>query len=353
MARSSVAVIFGGRSGEHEVSVRSAIAVTEGLSGAHDVLPVLIDAEGRWLLQPSGVARPSGGEPVFLAPTPEDHGCLRSLASAVVLGRPEVYFPLVHGTFGEDGTLQGLLELAGVPYVGSGVLGSAAGMDKAIMKALFAQAGLPQCPFAVLHDSAASHDILLEPLGLPLFVKPANLGSSVGITKVKTRDALEPALARAFSFDRKVIVERGVDAREIEVAVIDGEPPAASVPGEVVPDREFYDYESKYASASRSELRIPAPLAPDVAERAGDLARRVFRAVEAEGYARVDLFLDRDTDRLLVNEINTIPGFTSISMFPKLWDASGLPYAALLERLIALARKRHAARSALARRFTP
>jgi D-alanine-D-alanine ligase len=290
---------------------------------------------------------------VFVAPTPDDGGQLRSIANAKVLAQPEVYSPLVHGTFGEDGTLQGLLELAAVPYVGSGVLGSAAGMDKGIMKALFAQAGLPQCPFAVLCGPAANHDELLDPLGLPLFVKPANLGSSVGISKVKTRDALEPALARAFSFDRKVIVECGVDAREIEIAVIDGEPPAASVPGEVVPDREFYDYESKYASESRSELHIPAPLSRDMSERAGDLARQAFRAVDAEGYARVDLFLDRQTDQLLVNEINTIPGFTSISMFPKLWDASGLSYTALLERLVALARKRREARAALARSITP
>jgi D-alanine-D-alanine ligase len=221
-------------------------------------------------------------------------------------------------------------------------------MDKEVMKALFAQAGLPQCSFAVLRDEATSPEAVLATLSLPLFVKPASLGSSVGISKVKTREALGPAVARAFAFDRKVIVEQGVSAREIEIAVLGSDRPAASVPGEVVPDREFYDYDSKYSADSRSELRIPAPIEERAAERARELALRAFRATNADGYARVDLFLLPETGEWLVNEINTIPGFTSISMFPKLWEATGLSYVALLRRILDLALARHAAQATLA-----
>jgi D-alanine-D-alanine ligase len=344
MARLKVALLFGGRSGEHEVSIRSAVSVAQGLGVHHDVVPVLVDREGTWRLQ-AGSPAASGGEPVFLTPAPADHGRLRRLSDAGFAAEPDVYFPVLHGTYGEDGTVQGLLELAGVPYVGSGVAASAAGMDKELMKALFAQAGLPQVPYRVLHrgDDARS----LRDLGLPLFVKPANLGSSVGVSKVKTEVELAPALETAFAYDRKVMVEAGVDVREVEIAILGNDQPAASVPGEVVPDREFYDYESKYSADSRTTLHIPAPIDDETRGLVQSLGVRAFRAVDAAGYARVDFFLERRTGRVLLNEINTIPGFTSISMFPKLWEATGVSYADLLSRLVELGTARHRERAAL------
>ena len=347
-ARRRVAVLFGGRSGEHEVSLRSAASVGEGLAARHEVLCVLIDRAGRWRLQEGARPAPAGGQEVFLAPSPEDGGRLRRLSDAAERARPEVFFPVLHGTHGEDGTVQGLFELAAVPYVGAGVLASAAAMDKAIMKALFARAGLRQVDYRVLlrPDPEESARILDE-LGLPVFVKPANLGSSVGITKVKTRGDLGPALERAFAYDRKVLLERGVDARELEVSVLGNDVVEASVPGEIVPDREFYDYDSKYSAESGTELKIPAPVDETTAAEIRRLGVAAFRAVDASGYARVDVFLEKKTGRLLVNEINTIPGFTPISMFPKLWAASGIPYEDLLGRLVALAFERHASRARL------
>ena len=346
--RRKVALLFGGRSGEHEVSLRSALSVAEGLAERHEVLPLLVEKSGAWRLQPAGAPRPDGGEPVFLAASPEDGGRLRSLGDARELARPDVFFPVLHGTYGEDGTVQGLFELASVPYVGAGVLASAASMDKAIMKSLFAEAGLPQVEHRVLRarDAAAEAELVRE-LGLPLFVKPANLGSSVAVSKVKTREALAPALELAFAYDRKVVVERGHDVREIEVSVLGNEEPAASVPGEIVPDREFYDYDSKYSAESRTELHIPARLTPAESDAVRSLALRAFRAVDAAGYARVDCFVEKAGGRLLLNEINTIPGFTSISMYPKLWQASGLAYGELLARLVALGVERHGARARL------
>jgi len=343
--RLKVALLFGGRSGEHEVSVRSAASVARGLDARYDVLPVYIDRDGTWRLQ-TGEPRDTGGEPVFLVPAPADGGQLRGLADAAPLAHPDLYFPVLHGTYGEDGTMQGLLELAAVPYVGSGVAASAAGMDKELMKALFAQAGLPQVPYRVRHAGEDAGGLVRE-LGLPLFVKPANLGSSVGVTKVKREADLASALQSAFAFDRKVVVEAGIDAREIELSVLGNDAPEASMPGEIVPDREFYDYDSKYSADSKTELRIPAPLDDATRAAAQQLAVRAFRAVDAAGYARVDFFLERGTGRLVLNEINTIPGFTSISMFPKLWEASGVSYEALLDRLVQLGLARHRERSAL------
>jgi D-alanine-D-alanine ligase len=345
--RRKVALVFGGRSGEHEVSLRSAASVAEGLAAHHDVLPVFVGKAGAWLLQ-DGAPRGAGGTPVFLAASPEDGGRLRRLADAREVARPDVFFPVLHGTYGEDGTVQGLFELAGVPYVGAGVAASAAAMDKAIMKSLFAQAGLPQVEYRVLtRRDAAAERRLVEELGLPLFVKPANLGSSVAVSKARTPDALDPALQLAFSYDRKVVVERGHDVREIEVSVLGNDEPEASLPGEIVPDREFYDYDSKYAASSRTELVIPARLGDAEREAVRRVGIAAFRAVDACGYARVDCFLERPSGRLLVNEINTIPGFTSISMFPKLWQASGLAYEELLARLVTLALERHQARARL------
>jgi len=347
-ARLQVALLFGGRSGEHEVSLVSAASVAAGLRPRHDVRCVLIDKAGRWLLQEGETPQPSGGESVFLAPVPGDGGRLRRLADARELARPDVFFPVLHGTYGEDGTVQGLFELAGVPYVGAGVAASAASMDKAMMKALFARAGLPQVEYrALLRREPAVEARLLDELGLPVFVKPANLGSSVAVAKVKSAGELAPALDAAFAYDRKVVVEKGVLAREVEVAILGNDAPDASVPGEIVPDREFYDYDSKYSATSRTELFIPAPVDPAVAQDVRRLGVAAFQAVDAAGFARVDFFLEKETGRLLVNEINTIPGFTSISMYPKLWQASGLGYPELLDRLLDLALARHAERARL------
>ena len=346
MQRLTIALLFGGRSGEHAVSLRSAASAAAALAARHDVLPVLLDRKGRWWLQAGDAPAPDGGTPVFLAGSPEDRGALRLLSNAREAARPDVYFPLLHGTFGEDGTLQGLLELAAVPYVGAGVAASAAAMDKELMKALFAAAGVPQVRYRVLRSREdASGAGLLDELGLPLFVKPANLGSSVGVSKVHEAGELLPALEKAFAYDRKVMVEAAARGRELEVSILGNHAPEASLPGEIVPDREFYDYDSKYSAESRTELRIPAPVPPAIADEARALAVRAFRAVDACGYARVDFFLEEAG--LLVNEINTIPGFTSISMFPKLWEATGIAYPDLLDRLLALGLERHEERLAL------
>jgi D-alanine-D-alanine ligase len=344
----TVALLFGGRSGEHEISLRSAASVAQALSLRHAVLPVLIDHQGGWWLQKGPGIAERGGEAVFLVPSPGDGGALRRLEDARVVARPDVYFPVLHGTYGEDGTIQGLFELSGVPFVGSGTAASGAGMDKALMKGLFTAAGLPQADYRVLlaHQRAEAAAIV-EPLGWPLFVKPANLGSSVGVSKVKRAEDLGAALDLAFEYDRKVVVEVGLDAREIEISVLGNDEPRASLPGEIVPDREFYDYDSKYSAESRTELRIPAPLHAAAVREAQELGVRVFQAVDASGYARVDFLMDRKTGRIFVNEINTIPGFTSISMFPKLWEATGIPYDELLARLVDLGLERHRQRSAL------
>jgi D-alanine-D-alanine ligase len=341
-------VLFGGRSGEHEISVRSAASVVQGLGVVHDVLPVLVDRQGGWWLQEGPGVSEEGGTRVVLVPSLSDRGVLRRLEDGQVVAKPHIYFPVLHGTFGEDGTMQGLLELAAVPFVGSGCAASAAGMDKALMKGLFAAAGLPQAKYRVLlaHQREQASAAVKE-LGLPVFVKPANLGSSVGVSKVKRADELAGAVDLAFEYDRKIVIEEGLDAREIEIAILGNDEPEASLPGEIVPDREFYDYDSKYSAESRTELRIPAPLGADAVREAQALGVRVFQAVDASGYARVDFLMDRKSGRMYVNEINTIPGFTSISMFPKLWDATGLEYDDLLSRLVDLGFERHRQRRAL------
>jgi len=353
MARLQVAVLFGGRSGEHEVSLVSGASVAGALSERHDVIPVLIDRQGRWLLQ--STLAPEGGEPVFLVPAPEERGALRRLSDGSIAARPDAYFPVLHGTFGEDGTVQGLLDLAAVPYAGSGVAASAAAMDKELMKALFTAAGVPQTPYRVLRRREdAGRMAVLDELGLPVFVKPANLGSSVGVSKVKQASELGPALDLAFAYDRKVVVEAGVkENRELEISILGNDEPKASVPGEIVPDREFYDYDSKYSPQSRTQLLVPAPLDAAVSAEVARLGIEAFRAVDACGYARVDFLLDRASGKVLVNEINTIPGFTSISMFPKLWAATGVPYAELLARIVSLAQERHAERARLRTDYRP
>jgi D-alanine-D-alanine ligase len=360
-----VGVIFGGRSGEHEVSLASAASVLSAIDPArYDVVPMGITRDGQWLVggDPLRALAEAAGVPLALPPgvPSADASSRQTLARVATAGglpagttaSLDVMFPLVHGPYGEDGTLQGLLELADVPYVGAGVLASAVGMDKATMKAVFRAHDLPVVPHLVLRDHewrgepGAWRQRVADELGYPCFVKPANLGSSVGISKVTVERALEAAVETAFAHDRKILVERGVVGREIEVSVLGNDEPEASVPGEVLPGREWYDYEAKYTDGI-AKLLIPAPLSPALTVEFRRLAVAAFRAIDAAGLARVDFFLDTD-DRIWVNEINTIPGFTRFSAYPRLWEASGLSYRALVDRLIALALERHARKRRLA-----
>lgn len=349
-----VVVLYGGRSAEHEISCVSARSVIDALdSDRYEVQPVGIAKDGSWHLVPGGppamggsnaelpaVDREAGGE-VSLA---QAHGAKALVAGDGSQTPIDVVIPLLHGPYGEDGTIQGFLELAGVPYVGAGVLGSALGMDKAVQKTLLATAGLPIVPFASVYERDWREDpenaeASAAALGFPLFAKPANLGSSVGISKVHEAGELTPALDDAFRYDTKAVLEESFEnAREIECAVLGNDDPVASLPGEVVPSGEFYDYRAKYIDES-STLIIPAKLPDTVIAEVQRMAVAAFRVIDCAGMARVDFFY-RDPDELVVNELNTIPGFTSISMYPKLWEASGVPYPELLDRLIALAIER-------------
>jgi D-alanine-D-alanine ligase len=351
-----VGVVFGGRSGEHEVSLRSAKSVIDAMDPErYEIVPVAITKEGRWLassdatmLLPEAVVK-AGDRDVAIFGDPTREGLVRFDGDAIphVEGRLDVIFPVLHGTFGEDGTIQGLLELANVPYVGSGVLGSASGMDKVAMKCLFRDAGLPIGEFTHFlrshwdRDRDGVLDRVEAQIGYPAFVKPANLGSSVGISKAVDRASLADAIVEAARFDRKIIAEKGIDAREVEVAVLGNDEPVASIPGEIIPHSDFYDYETKYLKDT-AEYAIPADLTPEQTLAAQTLAVRAFQAVDAAGLARVDFFVERSTGRVLLNEINTMPGFTTISMYPKLWEASGVSYRELIDRLLALAIERHA-----------
>jgi D-alanine-D-alanine ligase len=383
--RLRVGVIYGGRSGEHEVSLASAAAVFSHLNRAtYDPVPIRIDKEGRWTIADRPPQAMSAAEVIEHARVEASHTRLdsvrgnRSQREVHLVARPseetilnidrlksrdgddddrhalvtgvglDVIFPVLHGPYGEDGTVQGLLELANIPYVGCGVLASAVGMDKAMMKVVFAARGLPQVDYVVIRrrDWQADRDAVLKTitdrLPFPLFVKPANLGSSVGISKAKDAASLAQALDEAASFDRKIVVEAGVDrAREIECAVLGNDAPEASIPGEIIPSREFYDYEAKYLDEG-SRTVIPADLPPELAEEVRRLSCEAFLAIDGAGMARVDFLLDRHTNQLFLNEANTIPGFTTISMYAKLWAASGLDYPSLLTRLIDLAIERHA-----------
>jgi len=368
--RLRVGVIFGGRSGEHEVSLWSAESVLSALDPArYEVVPIGIRPDGQWVLGTTpermlAGATAAGEQAVTLPADPRVRTVvpLGSRAAAIrspEMGEPfDVIFPVMHGTYGEDGSIQGLLELAGVAYVGSGVMASAVGMDKAVMKAVFAQRGLPIVPYLAARrvdweDDRHSLQARAEAtLGYPMFVKPANLGSSVGISKVHDASEFVPAVEDAFRYDTKIVIEQGISAREVEVAVLGNERPRASVPGEVVPHREFYDYAAKYLPDG-SDLIIPAPLPEEQAAEIRRLAVEAFLAVDAAGMARVDFFVEKDTGRVFLNEINTIPGFTRTSMYPKLWEASGLRYSELLDELIRLALERHATRQGLVRSYTP
>jgi D-alanine-D-alanine ligase len=349
-----VGVLFGGRSAEHEVSVTSARSVLQAIDrDKYEVTMIGIDRQGKWLAAGDATRLLQAGEVAGddLLPVALDYTGAHELVVDGRGGRDsqpvDVLFPILHGPFGEDGTVQGLIELAGIAYVGSGVLGSAVGMDKDMMKRVLRAEGLPQVDHvAVLRrrwrgDGEGVIAQIESAFAYPVFVKPANLGSSVGITKAHDRDELRAGLDEAARYDRKIVVEAtAADCREVECSVLGNDEPEASVVGEVVPGHEFYDYEAKYLDDS-SELLIPAPISPEAAEEVRRMAVRAFRAVEACGLARVDFFVGRDDDRVLINELNTLPGFTPISMYPKLWEASGIGYAELIDRLIQLALERH------------
>ena len=359
MTRRRVAVLFGGRSAEHEVSCLSARSVIDALDpDEFEAVPIGITREGRWHRLPRPPALPSetgrmpevtdgSGTAVELA----GEGTSSQLVALDGSSRQpvDVVFPVLHGPFGEDGTIQGLLQLAGLPYVGAGVLGSALGMDKDVQKRLFREAGLPIGPFEPVHESQwrdepESIEAAAEALGFPLFTKPSTLGSSVGVSKVDDAGALAAGLDEAFRYARDAVIEKAaVGARELECSVLGNDDPVASVAGEIVPEgHAFYDYEAKYLDEQGARLLIPADVKPEVMEEVRRLAVAAFRTIRCAGMARVDFFLMGE-DRLWVNEVNTIPGFTSISMYPKLWEASGLPYPDLVRRLLDLATERHEA----------
>ena len=365
--RLRVGVLFGGRSGEHEVSLHSAQAVMAALRQAgHEVVPIGITPEGRWLVGGDPLAALSSGQrggerAVSMLPQPggtslvvirddEGPGDLQSSTTAPPIGSLDVLFPVLHGTYGEDGTVQGLFELAAVPYAGAGVLGSALGMDKVVQKMLWRGIGLPVADFLAVvrrefeRDPGSVLERVERELPYPVFVKPANLGSSVGVSKARTREELEQALRNAARYDAKLVVERGIDARELEVGVLGNDEPSASVVGEILPGADFYDYRAKYVDEG-SQAIIPADISPELSRTAQELAIRAFQAVAANGLARVDFFLERGTDRLLINEINTMPGFTEISMYPKLWQASGVTFAELVTRIAELGLERFSERA--------
>ncbi len=351
-----VAVLFGGQSGEHDVSLRSAKAVLRHIDRERfDVVPIGIARDGRWFVGGDPLRtlaatsrlpleEEAGGEPTTAAGEP---GVPSECGPEVLWsGGIDVVFPVLHGPYGEDGTIQGLLELAGVPYVGCGVLASAVAMDKPTAKRLFASVGLDQARWLVFTATEWQRDRdrliarVEAELGYPCFVKPANLGSSVGVSKVRNRHELVAAVELADRYDRRILVEEGIDARELEVSVLGNDEPIASIVGEIVPSREFYDYEAKYVDTG-SQLLIPAPISEAQAETVRRMALEAFRVIDGAGMARVDFFLERPTGRILINEVNTIPGFTAISMYPKLWEASGLCFRDLITRLIELALERH------------
>jgi D-alanine-D-alanine ligase len=351
-----VAVLFGGRSAEHEVSITSALSIIQRLDPQkYDVIPVKISREGQWRVLPDVKALNSvqaleiASGPTVLVGDPEAKGLVHlGETHPDIPNEPiDVVFPVLHGTFGEDGTVQGLLQLAGFPYVGGGVLASAVGMDKVIQKEIYNRHGLAMADYTWFlrkdweSNPAAVRGRIIHEIGFPCFVKPANMGSSVGIFKIKNEAELDALVTDAARFDRKLLVEKAVDGRELECAVLGNDDPEASVVGEIVPCNEFYDYEAKYLQEG-SQILIPAFVPPNVSETVRRMAVEAFKAVDCAGMARVDFFLERGTNRVLINEINTIPGFTPISMYPKLWEASGVPYAELLDRLIQLAVERHA-----------
>ncbi len=347
-----VAILFGGQSAEHEISLQSARNVAAAIDRQkYDAVLIGIDKKGRWYLNdeskfllqtdnPKLIKLAPAGENLALVPGRQDAGLI-AVGGDETIGPIDVVFPVLHGPFGEDGTVQGLLKLANVPFVGTGVLGSAVGMDKDVMKRLLREAQIPIADFVVFNRLRADEidfEIVKSRLHLPFFVKPANLGSSVGISKVKSENQFHEAVSLAFEYDNKILVEEYIEGREIECSVLGNDSPIASVPGEIIPQREFYSYEAKYIDEAGAVLDIPAKLDDKTTKKVQDYAIKTFKALCCEGMARVDLFV-KDND-VIVNEINTIPGFTNISMYPKLWAASGISYSELIERLIQLAIER-------------
>jgi D-alanine-D-alanine ligase len=348
-----VGILFGGKSAEHEVSLQSAKNIVEAIDkDKYEVVLIGIDKNGQWYLNeasrfllhaenPKLIALNRSSEHVALVPK-DNRNQLVNLSSRESLGPIDVVFPVLHGPFGEDGTVQGLLKLFSVPFVGASVLGSAIGMDKDVMKRLLRDAGIPIPDFLVFHKESID-DIDFErvtrQLGLPLFIKPANLGSSVGIHKVKDESQFKLAILDAFQYDVKILIEEYIKGREIECSVLGNENPIVSIPGEIIPQHEFYSYEAKYIDEKGASLEIPAKLSPEIIKQIQDVALRAFKVLCCEGMARVDFFL-RNEKEIFVSEINTIPGFTKISMYPKLWEASGIPYTELIDKLIQLALER-------------
>jgi D-alanine-D-alanine ligase len=345
-----VGVLFGGRSGEHEVSLASAASIVRGLDPQkYEAVPIGITKEGHWLIGAGAqkmlpeVLRT--GQRVLMSADPTE-SALMPLDGSPQGQKLDVVFPVIHGTFGEDGTMQGLLELAGLPFVGAGVLGSAIGMDKDVAKKLMQVAGIPVVPWIAVQRADWERQpkeirrAIEKKFKYPVFVKPATLGSSVGMTKVHSRAELGPALDLAAEFAMKIMVERAVSAREIEVSVLGNHDPRASIPGEIVPHREFYDYAAKYLEEG-TKLLIPAKLTKSEVKKVQTMAVTAFRALELSGMARVDFFIEKRGGKIFLNEVNTIPGFTSISMYPKLWEANGIPFRELVSKLIDLAMEQH------------
>ncbi len=365
MSSHRIAVLFGGRSGEHEVSLRSAASIMKALSeNEHTVFPVGITREGKWLaggdpmaaLQSGNIPGDCYSASVITDPVSPGFLLWRDKGNGdreiVSFEKVDLVFPVLHGTYGEDGAVQGLLEMAGLPYIGAGVLASATGMDKVVMKELFVRGGLPvgEYLFFTGNEWLTSRDKIIDSmenkLAYPCFIKPANLGSSVGISKAYNRQEFISGVDEALLYDEKVVVEAHINGREVECSVLGDLEPLASLPGEIVPNTDFYDYHSKYID-DRSELIIPAKLEPHVVEEIKSLSIEAFKILSVSGMARVDFFVNDKDNKIIINEINTIPGFTSISMYPKLWEASGLGYSELVGSLVKIALERHERRSRL------
>ncbi len=360
MSKKTVAILMGGRSGEHEVSLQSAKSVINAINkNKYDIVRIGIDKSGRWLWlnddnyllnsdDPAKISLKTNYPEIYINPTPNKNNFICDDKNIHV----DIVFPVLHGTYGEDGTLQGMLDMMGLPYVGAGTAGSSVAMDKDIAKRLFVQAGIPTSDFVSFNKTEWKKDKvtiknLITKLGLPIFVKPANLGSSVGINKAKNETELQNYIDEAFLFDTKVICEESINAREIECSILGNDEPQASICGEIIPQHEFYSYEAKYLDPDGALLKIPAEIPQDVMDRCRELGCQAFKILNCRGMARVDFFLDKDTNKIYINELNTIPGFTKISMYPKLWAKSGIEYPQLIDKLIDLALEHHRNKSEL------
>ncbi len=361
--KTRVAILFGGKSAEHEVSLQSAKSIIDAIDkNKYDVVLIGIDKSGRWLLNnrshyllhadnPKLISLHTSNKDLALQPG-KNNGRLVTISQQENIGTVDVVFPVLHGTYGEDGTMQGLLKMMDIPFVGASVLGSALGMDKDVMKRLLRDADVPVANFlAVRKGNTINFKKVVKTFGLPVFIKPANLGSSVGVSKVRNEEGFNEAVSLAFEYDTKILIEECIEGREIECSVLGNENPIASIPGEIIPQHEFYSYEAKYIDENGALLKIPADIPKEVIHEVQEIAIKAFKVLECEGMARVDCFLTKQ-NKVYINEINTIPGFTKISMYPKLWEASGISYSELIDRLIQLAIERHARDKKLKTSFT-